>query len=93
MISVRFQSKPFSVTVIQVCAPTANSKETEVKQFFEDLQDVPELTAKKDVFFVTGDQNAKVGSQEIPGVTGKLLSVEDCKRHLEEIKNFGKMEL
>ena len=92
MISVRFQGKPFSITVIQVCAPTGNSKETKVKQLFENLQDVPELTAKKDVLFVTGDQNAKFGSQEIPGVTGKLLYVEDCKRHLEEIQSFGKME-
>ena len=68
MISVHFQGKPFSITVIQVYAPTTNAKEAE--QFYEDLQDLLELTAKKDVFFITGDWNAKVRSQEIPGVTG-----------------------
>ena len=70
MISVHFQGKPFSITVIQVYAPTTNAKEAE--QFYEDLQDLLELTAKKDVFFITGDWNAKVRSQEIPGVTGKF---------------------
>ena len=70
MISVHFQGKPFSITVIQVYAPTTNAKEAE--QFYEDLQDLLELTAKKDVFFITGDWNAKVRSQKVPGVTGKF---------------------
>ena len=78
MISVCFQSKPFSITVIQVYAPTSNAEEAEVEQFYEDLQDLLELTPKKDVLFFIGDWNAKVGSQEIPGVTGKLgLGVQD----------------
>ena len=72
MISVRFQGKPFNITVIQVCAPTINAEEAEVEWFYEDLQDLLELTPKKDVFFIIGDWNAKVGSQEIPGVTGKF---------------------
>ena len=72
MISVHFQGKPFNIMVIQVYAPTTNAKEVEVKQFYEDLQDLLELTSKKDVLFITGDWNAKVGCQEIPGVTGKL---------------------
>ena len=72
MISVRFQGKPFNITVIQVYAPTANDKEAEVEWFYEDLQDLLELTPKKEVLFVIGDWNAKVGSQEIPGVTGKF---------------------
>ena len=72
MISVRFQGKPFSITVIQVCAPTTNAEEAEVKWFYEDRQDLLELTPKKDVLFITGDWNAKVGSQEIPGVIGKF---------------------
>ena len=70
MISVCFQSKPFNTTVIQVYAPTSNTEEAE--QFYEDLQDFLKLTPKKDVLFITGDRNAKVGSQEIPGVTGKF---------------------
>ena len=70
MISVRFQGKPFNITVIQVYAPTSNAEEAEVEQFYEYLQDLLELTPKKDVFFIIGDWNAKVGSQEIPGVTG-----------------------
>ena len=70
MISVRFQGKTFNITVIQVYAPTTNAEEAE--WFYEDLQDLLELTAKKDVLFITGDWNAKVGSQEIPGVTGKF---------------------
>ena len=70
MISVRFQSKPFNIMVIQVYAPTSNTEETEVEQFYEDLQELLELTPKKDVLFITGDWNAKVGSQETPGVTG-----------------------
>ena len=72
MISVRFQGKPFSITVIQVYAPTSNTEEAEVERFYEDLQDLLELIPKKDVLFIIGDWNAKVGSQETPGVTGKL---------------------
>ena len=72
MISVRFQAKPFSITVIQVYAPTSNAEEAEVEQFYEDLQDLPEQTPKKDVLFIIGDWNAKVGSQETPGITGKF---------------------
>ena len=71
-ISVCFQGKPFNITVIQVYAPTSNAEETEVKWFYEDLQDLLELTPKKDVLFIIGDWNAKVGSQETPGVTGKF---------------------
>ena len=72
MISVRFQGKPFSITVIQVYAPTSNAEEAEVERFYEDLQDLLELTPKIDVLFIIGDWNAKVGSQEIAGVTGKF---------------------
>ena len=72
MIAVRFQGKPFNITVIQVYAPISNSEEAEVEQFYEDLQDLLELASKKGVLFITGDWNAKVGSQEIPGVTGKF---------------------
>ena len=72
MISVHFQGKPLTITVIQVYAPTSNAKEAEVEWFYEDLQDLLELTPKKDVLFIIGDWNAKVGSQETPGVTGKL---------------------
>ena len=72
MISVHFQGIPFNVTVNQVYAPTSNTEEAEVEQFFEDLGDLLELTPKKDVLFIIGDWNAKVGSQETPGVTGKF---------------------
>ena len=72
MISVRFQSKPFNIMVIQVYALTSNTEETEVEQFCEDLQDLLELIPKKDVLFIIGDWNAKVGSQETPGVKGKF---------------------
>ena len=72
MISVRFQGKPFNITVIQVYAPTSNAEEAEVEWFYEDLQDLLELTPKKDVLFIIGDWNAKVGSQEICRVTGKF---------------------
>ena len=72
MISVRFQGKPFNITVIQVYAPTSNAEEAEVEQSYEDLQDLLELTPQKDVLFIIGDWNAKVGSQEILGVTGKF---------------------
>ena len=72
MISVHFQGNPFSITVIEVYAPTSNAEETEVERFYEDLQDLLKLTPKKDVLFIIGDWNAKVGSQETPGVTGKF---------------------
>ena len=72
MIFVHFQGKPFNITVIQVYAPTSNAEEAEVEGFYEDLQDLLELTPKKDVLFIIGDWNVKVGSQEIPGITGKF---------------------
>ena len=72
MISVHFQGKPFNITVIQVYAPTSNAEEAEVEWFYEDLQDILELKPKKDVVFIVGDWNAKVGSQETSGVTGKF---------------------
>ena len=72
MISVCFQGKPFNITVIQVYAPTSNAEETEIEQFYEDLQDLPELTPKKDVLFIIGDWNVKVRSQMIPGIAGKF---------------------
>ena len=72
MISVHFQGKPFNITVIQVYAPTSNAEEAEVERFCEDLQDFLELTPKKDVLFIIGDWNAKVGSQETPGITCKF---------------------
>ena len=72
MISVRFQGKPFNPTVIQVYALTSNAEEAEVEWFYEDLQDFLELTLKKDVLFIVEDWNAKLGSQEIPGIRGKL---------------------
>ena len=72
MISVHLQGKPFNITVIQVYAPTSNAEETEVERFYEDLQDLLELTPKKDVLFIIGDWNAKVRSQETPGVRGKF---------------------
>ena len=71
MISVRFQGKPFIITVIQAYGPTSNAEEAEIEWFYEDLQDLLELTPKKDFLFIIGDWNAKVGSQETPGVTGK----------------------
>ena len=73
MISVHFQGKPFNITVIQVYAPTSNAEEAEVEWIYEDLQDLLELTPKKDVLFIIGDWNAKVGSQETPGVTGRFV--------------------
>ena len=72
MISVHFQVKPFSVTVIQLYAPTSNTEEADVEWFYEDLQDLLELTPKKDVLFIIGDWNAKVGSQEIPRVNRQI---------------------
>ena len=73
MISVHFQGKPFNITIIQVYAPTSNAEEDEVEWVQEDLQDLLELTSKKDIFFIIGDWNAKVGSQETHGVTGKFV--------------------
>ena len=72
MISVHFQGKQFSITVIQVYAPTSNTEEADIERFYEDLQDLLELTPQKDVLFIIGDWNTKVGSQETPGVTGKF---------------------
>ena len=72
MIYVHFQGKPFNITVIQAYAPTSNTEESEVERFYEDLQDLLELTPKKDVLFIIGDWNVKVGSQETPGVIGKF---------------------
>ena len=86
MISICFQGKPFNITVIQVYAPTSNAEEAEVEQLYENLQDLLELTPKKDVLLFIGDWNAKVGSQETPGVTGKFgLGVQDetCQRLIE----------
>ena len=71
MISVHYQDKPFNITVTQVCASNTNAEEAEVERFYEDLQDLLELTPKKDVLFIIGDWNVKVGSQQITGVTGK----------------------
>ena len=75
--SVHFQGKPFNITVIQVYAPTSNAEEAEVEWFYEDLRDLLELTPQKDVLYIIGDWNAKVGSQETPGVTGKFKQGKD----------------
>ena len=86
MISVHFQGKPFNITVIHVYAPTSNAEETEVEWFYEDLQDLLELTPKNDVLFIIGNLNTKVGSQEIPGVTSKFglgLQNEAGQRRIE----------
>ena len=72
MISIHFQGKSFNITVIQVYGSTSNSEEAEVERFYKNLQDLLELTPKKDVLFIIGDWNSKVGSQETPGVTGKF---------------------
>ena len=72
MISVHFQGKPFNITIIQAYAPTSNAEEAEVEQFYEDIRDLSELTPQKDIRLIIGDWNAKVGSQETPGVTGKF---------------------
>ena len=80
MISVSLQGKPINITVIQVYAPTSNTEEAEVEWFYEDLQDLVELTPKKDVLFIIGDWNAKVGIQETPGVTGKFGLVMQMKQ-------------
>ena len=94
---LHFQGKPFNITVIQVYVPTGNAEETEVERFYEDLQDLLEVTPKKDVFFIIGDWNAKVGSQETPGVTGKFglgiqneagqRLIEFCKENALVIEN------
>ena len=87
MISVRFQGKPFNITLIQVYAPTSNAEEAEVEWFYEDLQDLLEITPPKDVLFIIGDWNAKIGSQETPGVTGKFglgMQNEAGKRLIEQ---------
>ena len=83
MISVHFQGKPFNITVIQVYAPTSNAEEAEVERFYEDLQDLLELKPRKDVLFIIGDWNAKVGSQETPGVTGLGMQNEVGQRLIE----------
>ena len=97
MISVRFQGKPFNITVIQAYAPTSNAEEAEGERFYEDLQDLLERTPKKDVLFIIWDWNAKVGSQETPGVTGKFglrvqneagqRLVEFCQENTQVIAN------
>ena len=86
MISVRFQGKPFNIMLIQVYVPTSNAKEAEIEWFYEDLQDLLELTPKKDVLFIIGDWNAKAESQEIPGITGRFglgVQNETWKRLIE----------
>ena len=97
MISVHFQGKPFNITVIQVYALTSNAEEAKVEQFYEDLQDLVELTPKKDVLFIIGDWNAKEGSQETPGVTDKFVFgvwneagqrlIEFCQENSQVIEN------
>ena len=90
MISVCFQGKPFNMMVIEVYAPTSNAEEAEVERFYEDLQDLLELTPPKDNLFITGDWNTKVGSQETPGVTGKFgLGVQNVAEQ-RLIKSFAK---
>ena len=86
MISVHFQGKPFNITVIQLCAPTRNAEEAEVEWFYEDLQGLLELTPKKDVLFITRDWNAKVGSQETPGVIGKFGVLNEAGQRLTEFR-------
>ena len=81
MIFVRFQGKPFNITVIQIYALTSNAEEAEVEWFHEDLQDLLELTAKRDVLFIIGVWNAKIGSQEIPGVTDRLTLEYKMNQH------------
>jgi len=86
MVFVHFQGKPFNITVIQVYAPASNAEVAEVEQFYEDLQDLLELTPQKDVLYIIGDWNAKVGGQETPGVTGKFglrVQIEAGQRLIE----------
>ena len=97
MISVRFQGKPFNIMVIQVYAPTGNAEEAEAERFYDNLQDVLELTSQKDVLFIIGDWNAKIGSQDTPGVTGKFglriwneagqRQIEFCQKNVLVITN------
>ena len=97
MISVSFQGKPFNIMVIQVYAPTSNAEKAEVERFYENLKDLLELTPKKDVLFIIGDWNTKVGSQEIPGVTDKFglgvqneagqRLIEFCQENTQVIEN------
>ena len=90
MISVRFQGKPLNIIVIQVYASTINDEEAEVERFYEELQDLLELTPKKDVLFIIGDWNAKVGNQETPGVTCKFgLGIRNEPRHLHRIPRLS----
>ena len=89
MISVHFQGKPFNITVIQVCAPATNAEEAEVEWFYDDLQDLLELTPKRDVLFIIGNWNAKARSQEIPGVTGKF-SIRVQNEAGKKLTNFAK---
>ena len=89
MISVHFQGKPFNITVIQVCAPATNAEEAEVEWFYDDLQDLLELTPKRDVLFIIGNWNAKARSQEIPGVTGKF-SIRVQNEAGKRLTNFAK---
>ena len=89
MISVRFQGKPFNIIIIQVYAPTSNTEEAEVDQFYEDLQDLLELIPKEDVLFIIGDWNAEVGSQEKPGITCKFgLGVQNLEG--QKLTGFAK---
>ena len=97
MVSLCFQGEPFNITVIQAYAQTSNAEEAEVERFHEDLQDLLELTPKKDIFFIIGDWNAKVGSQEVPGITGKFVLgvwneagqrlIEFCQENAQVIAN------
>ena len=92
MISVHFQGKPFNIRVIQVYAPKSHAEEAEVEQFCEDLQDLLELTAQKYVLLIIGDWNAKVGSQEIPGVTKSTYHLSTEQNHMTNMKvNFGEI--
>ena len=90
MVSVPFHGKPFNIMVIQVYAPTSNAEEAEVEWFYEDLQDLLKLTPKKDVIFIRGDWNAKVGSQEIPGVTDNLALV---KNQFSSVQSLSRVRL
>ena len=93
-ISVHFQGKPFNITVIQVYAPTNNVEEHEVEQFYEDLQDLSELTPKKDILFIIGDWNAKVGSQETPGVKGKFgLGIQNEAVQFSSVQSLSRVQL
>ena len=92
MNSFRFQSKPFNITVIQVYVLASNAEKAEVEQFYEDLQDLLELTSKKDVLIITGDWNAKLGSQETPGDTYRL-KVKGWKKYFMQMETKRKQEL